>query len=55
LRPECASEESGAQSLDGGGSNVWIGSQTTIATTVKKASRPPMPATSGVISIRSRG
>ena len=46
---------SGAQSADGGGSNVWIGSQTTIATTVKNASKPPTPAISGVISIRSAG
>ncbi len=34
---------------------MWIGSQTTIATTTKKASRPPSPAISGVISMRSRG
>ncbi len=34
---------------------MWIGSQTTIATTVKNAIRPPIPATSGVISIRSLG
>ncbi len=34
---------------------MWIGSQMTTKTTVKKASMPPSPAISGVISIRSRG
>jgi hypothetical protein len=55
LRPCRAGFESGAQSADACGSKVWIGSQTTIATTTKKAISPPSPATSGVISIRSCG
>ena len=55
MRPLSAAFESGAQSYEGGGSKVWIGSQTTTKTTVKNASRPPIPAISGVISIRSRG
>ena len=50
-----ASSESGVQSFDGGGSNVWIGSHTTMKTTTKNASSPPTPAMSGVISIRSEG
>ena len=50
-----ALSESGVQSYDAGGSKVWIGSQTTMKTTVKKASSPPSPATSGVMSIRSCG
>ena len=51
----CAWLESGAQSAEAGGSKVWIGSQTTMKTTVKKASIPPIPAMSGVMSIRSCG
>ena len=46
---------SGAQSSDGGGSNVCTGSHTTTKTTVRNTSSPPIPATHGVISIFSGG
>ena len=55
MRPLTASSVSGAQSAEGGGSKVWIGSQTTTKTTAKNAISPPTPATSGVMSIRSGG
>ena len=55
MRPFLAWSLSGAQSLDGGGSKVCVGSHTTTNTTAKKTSTPPRPATQGVISIFSGG
>src|SRR4051812_35371512 len=54
-RPLTAWLLSGAQSGDAGGSNVWTGSHTTTNTTARNTSRPPDPASQGVMSMRSDG